>query len=124
MLVGGSVAKYHERADKWLAKGRKGHLQRSSLPNNDYREPKLGFSISTFEANLRKCWIRSRLNELWVPPLSDTARFEDIYRQVLDEAAAIAKARPSPLTSDDVAGPDAENSTDCDESEDGDGGED
>ena len=51
-------------------------------------------------------------NALWVPPLSDTARFEDVYRQVLDEAAAIAKARSSPWTSADVAGPDGDESED------------
>jgi hypothetical protein len=119
MLAGGTVEEYRRRADEWLGGGGKGHLQKDFLPNANYSAPQPGFAISTRAANLRKCWIRKRLGQLWKPPLSNNVRFEEVYRRVLDEAAAIAKARGSPLTSDDVAGLDADASTDDDEAEDG-----
>ncbi len=119
MLAGSAVAEYHRLVENSLAVGQKGCVQKDFLPNADFREPMPGVAISTRLANLRKCWIRKRINELWKPPLSLNARFEDVYRQVLDEAAAIAKGRSSPLTSEDVAGVDADESTDGNESEDG-----
>ena len=100
MMCATTVDRYLELARQWLANGREGPLQRIFLANASFGRPMPGYDISTKAATRRTLETRMDINALWVPPLSESARFNEVYVRVLDDAAATAR----PVTDDDIAG--------------------